>query len=278
MKEAISTVVGLPAPEPAYGTYALKGLSHRMSRWAQRQPDTWLGKRWAYLLRKLVLKSNGKIVDGDLWGLKVRWYPTDNITDREAFFLSRAWDPEERAFQAKNLPEDGVFLDVGANSGLYTLLALQKLSEQGTVIALEPNPEMFSRMATNVGLNAPKAQVRLFNVGVAEKSGSFTLNVKGTNLGGASLMDRPAEFGQVTVECHPLEAILNQAGVDRVDFMKIDVEGYEATALNPFFATAPRSLWPKFVNIESPEGIDWEGLGYEVVLKTRLNTMYGLKE
>jgi hypothetical protein len=43
----------------------------------------------------------------------------------------------------------------------------------------------------------------------------------------------------------PLAHIIAAAGVNRIDTMKIDIEGFEDRALMPFIATAPRSLWPR---------------------------------
>ena len=45
----------------------------------------------------------------------------------------------------------------------------------------------------------------------------------------------------------PLLDLLLEAKVDRVDAMKIDIEGFEVPVLEAFFNTAPRSLWPRFV-------------------------------
>lgn len=266
----------LPKVSPPYGEYVVEGLPHILTRWAQAQGDSWIGKRLAHLFRKLVLKNRRKIIDGDLWGLKVRWHPLDNVTDRHAYFLPESWDVPERNFQNQHLPVDGVYLDIGANSGLYSLLALRQLGERGTLIALEPNPVMFTRLLENVALNPCRARIRLIACGVAESAGEVTLSIPAGNLGAASLVDHSEGGESVTVFCRPLYDIVCEAGVESIDFMKIDIEGYEAQALNPFFDQAPQSLWPRFINIETPLGIDWEGLGYRLVQRTRQNTLLAL--
>lgn len=267
----------LPEADPPFGYFALSGTRARLARWARRQPDHWLGKRLAFALRKAVLGNRLEVIDAELWGLRVRWHPLDNVTDRHALFFPRSWDAQERTFQARHLPADGVYVDVGANSGLYSLLALSVLDERGTLMALEPNPVMFERLKTNVGLNAPRARLHLVRCGVAEREGEFTLNLMENNLGGSSMASRPVGVDSVTVPCKPLLSLAEEAGLERIDFLKIDIEGYEARALNPFFDNAPRELWPRHVNIESPGGIDWEGRGYEVALQTAQNTLLSLK-
>lgn len=272
----IAADLRLPQADPPYGHYALRGLAAGLARLAQRQGNHWLGHRIAIALRKAVLRNRRHIIDGDLWGLKFRWHPLDNVTDRHAFFLPRAWDVEERAFQQKHLPPDGVYVDIGANSGLYSLLALARLNERGTLMALEPNPVMFERLSVNLALNPPRARLVLECCGVAAQEGQFTLNLMADNLGGSSMAVPRPGGGQVTVPCRPLYDLVRQAGLERIDFLKIDIEGYEPQALNPFFAEAPRALWPHHVNIESPQGIAFEDLGYVVVQRTAQNSLLRL--
>jgi hypothetical protein len=72
----------------------------------------------------------------------------------------------------------------------------------------------------------------------------------------------------VTVPCRSLLGVLREKEVSRVSVLKIDVEGFEAKILNPFFAAAPRSLFPEHIITESSEGIDWVGLGYRFLKRT----------
>lgn len=273
----VSGAWGLPAAEPPYGHYSLGRAAARLTRWAQSQPDSWLGRRCAIALRRLVLNRRREIIDGEVLGLKVRLHPLDNVTDRQAYFLPSAFDAVEREFQDHHLPADGVYLDIGANSGLYSLWALRRLDERGTLVAVEPNPTMFRRMATNIGLNAPRARLMLYPCGIAEREGWFSLRLMENNLGGASLEARPENAGEIEVACRPLLDLVRDAGLERIDFLKIDIEGYETRALRPFFEQAGRGLWPRLVNIETPQGLDWRGLGYRIVQRTSQNTLMMLQ-
>jgi hypothetical protein len=60
-----------------------------------------------------------------------------------------------------------------------------------------------------------------------------------------------------TVAVAPLCAILDTAHIDRVDALKIDIEGYEDRALIPFINTAPRHLWPRRILIEICHSNRW---------------------
>ena len=71
------------------------------------------------------------------------------------------------------------------------------------------------------------------------------------------------------------------AGVARVDALKIDIEGFEDRALIPFFKEAPQSLWPRAVVIEHLSREEWKqdcvadmlARGYVETGKTRSNTL-----
>ncbi len=78
-----------------------------------------------------------------------------------------------------------------------------------------------------------------------------------------------------------LQRILEEAGVSRVDALKIDVEGFEDRVLTGFFKQAPPSLWPRAVVIEHLSKNEWledciadmRARGYVETGKTRSNTL-----
>ncbi len=77
--------------------------------------------------------------------------------------------------------------------------------------------------------------------------------------------------------------MLDEAGLERVDALKIDIEGAEDTVLAAFFASAPRSRWPRLVLMEM-SGDRWktdcvalcQGHGYRVARRTRMNVVLEL--
>ena len=78
-----------------------------------------------------------------------------------------------------------------------------------------------------------------------------------------------------------LQRILGDAGVDHVDALKIDVEGFEDRVLTGFFRDAPQALWPRAVVIEHLSRDEWQddciadmlARGYAETGKTRSNTL-----
>jgi len=102
-----------------------------------------------------------------------------------------------------------------------------------------------------------------------------------SNLGGASLVSHKDGAARIQVSCRPLQQVLIESGVDRVDILKIDIEGAEDLALLPFYQSSSASLWPRYLIIENSEHL-WRGdlvsvlrqRGYAVVCRTRMNTVY----
>jgi FkbM family methyltransferase len=118
-----------------------------------------------------------------------------------------------------------LFIDVGANSGSYTVLACAAAGARG--LAIEPVPRAYSKLIENVRINHLESRVTCLNVGVGSEAGrvSFTGDLDTANHVVAS-----SESGQssIQVEVRPLDDLLR---AESPSAMKLDVEGYETPAL-----------------------------------------------
>jgi len=132
-------------------------------------------------------------------------------------------------FFIRSLQTDSVVLDVGAYIGQYTLLAA-KYAPAGRVIALEPHPESYQRLQSHICLNR-LSNVRALNLAAGRTPGRSSLvssdqfsdsRLLPTNRSGDSVID---------VEVLPVDQIVREAALPRVDVMKIDVEGAEGQVL-----------------------------------------------
>jgi FkbM family methyltransferase len=121
------------------------------------------------------------------------------------------------------LTEDAFAVDVGANVGPLTLL-MAKIVRSGKVIAIEPGPPICERLKRNLRLNPDlEKNVRVFQVGLADKAGSLMWSEDQNNRGNAGLLDSVGS----PVEVVTLDSIIASIGTERLDFIKIDVEGME---------------------------------------------------
>ncbi|GGZ85780.1 FkbM family methyltransferase [Novosphingobium arvoryzae] len=141
-----------------------------------------------------------------------------------------------RYFAAVIRPGDTV-IDVGANLGYYTVLAADLVGPSGKVVAIEPNPAVFRRLAASIALNGFGAQTSARNVALAGagESGTRPFFVpEGEPKNGRFLAPHETPEGLAghgSVFDVALGSI-NPDEFERVDLIKIDVEGAELAVLD----------------------------------------------
>lgn len=252
-----------------------------------------LRRALAPLVRRYAVHACRLPMDLTVGGLRLRCTFVDNYSERKFVFTPWRYDLEERRLLARELPPGGVFVDIGANVGLYTLTAARRLGPGGRILAFEPNPRTMARLAFNVAANfgssAAAPRIELLPLGVADREGEFELNLDPSNLGASSIARRdrsraPAGARPVVkIPCRPLLDVLEERGVSAIDALKIDIEGAEDAALAPDLTDAPDALLARHVVIENSQAL-WDrdldplfrGRGYRLRFRTRMNSVYSL--
>jgi FkbM family methyltransferase len=194
--------------------------------------------------------------DVEIDGLKMRCVGHDNPTEWGLIVTGARQDRNGRDIILSELGPGDVFVDVGANCGSFTLFAARRVGETGSVVAIEPMPEMIARLRFNVRANG-FANVQICETAVGPEEGRATLYVDQLRRGHSSLSALDGATS-TTVPVAPLLSIVTQARIDRIDALKIDVEGYEDRALLPFIANAERRLWPRRILMEITWQSRWE--------------------
>lgn len=275
-----------PATQPPFGALRLAPPLERLVGRAQGRSG-WLAQQWAQALRKWVIHAVGLPVDVTVGAIRLRVFLKDNNSEKKFVFMPWRFDPRERERLRQALPADGVFVDIGANVGIYTLWAAHHLAAPGRVLAFEPNPNTFGRLAFNVAANAqgnPRwPRVELLNCGISDREQELELALDPRNLGSASLAPDVARNRStcVRVRCRPLLDVLTEHEVTRIDALKIDIEGYEDVALGGFLREAPRALLPGLLIVENSPRL-WrtdfratiEQAGYRREFETKMNLVY----
>jgi FkbM family methyltransferase len=136
----------------------------------------------------------------------------------------------------EHLSDGATFIDVGADFGIYSLRAAQMVKPAGHVIAVEPNPESVKRLQANIAASdAPTVSVA--PVACSDAEATLDLYVApNSNVGETSFSKvNAAQEGKIAqtykVRARPLDDIVRESGVNRVDAIKIDVEGAEYLVL-----------------------------------------------
>ena len=124
-------------------------------------------------------------------------------------------------------PDGGVFIDVGANVGLWTVLLGVRASK---VVAVEANPVTVPELRENIALNGLADVVEVLEVAAWDSGGELSLlNPSVTQDPMAGMMRTvPPRDGLALVPCRRLDEVLQ---VDRIDLVKIDTEGADLHVL-----------------------------------------------
>lgn len=268
--------------EPPFGVFRPGPIERAARSFAGALPDMPLARGAASLLLGPAGGRRRRAYDVAIFGAaKARLHPYDNLCEKRVFLAPQFWDRRERALLHVEIETGGapfVFVDVGANAGLYSLFVAAAARAAGrpcSIIAVEPEATMRARMAFNFAASEVEATILPYAATTAR--GPVRLAISPEKRGESRLV----ESGGETVEGAPLGVMLAEAGVSRIDAMKIDIEGHEAAALGAFFSGAPEALYPRLLIVETlHEGPDRPttslivSRGYRVVLKTKLNTVF----
>lgn len=159
------------------------------------------------------------------------WLAQHSALDEKLF--DRSFEEIEIRFVQRFLRPGMNVVDGGAHHGLYTLLSAKLVGKTGRVLAVEPSPREAKRLRRHLRVN------RLRNVSLAvcalgeETSEAELYLVRGKNDWCNSLrppaVDEPAD--RIRVPLRPMDDLLEELQMERVDFLKLDVEGAELSAL-----------------------------------------------
>lgn len=149
---------------------------------------------------------------------------------RGVYVFRDALEPEFEQLE-RFLTPGGVFLDIGANTGIYTLKAARFLAGGGgTVVAVEPIPEMLAMLERNVCANRLE-NVRLRGFCLGEVAGASDLWVNFNRPVSTSLVQHDTKAARLSTMVFRLDDVFPLEKLDRLDYVKIDVEGAEAQVL-----------------------------------------------
>jgi len=264
-----------PSPAP-FGAFAPTSAQAAIITLAQRTKL----KRGAFRpwLSRIVKLLRAGPLDVAYQGASFRFYHQASATERGALF-NPDYNREELDFLRGHVPAGGSFVDVGANVGTYALPLARHVGASGQVIAIEPHPVTHARLAFNRSASGLQ-QVTLVAAAAGDCDGELMIETDGDNLGASHVVTGKATASAIKVPSRRLQGILSEAGLARIDALKIDVEGFEDRVLIGFFATAPQTLWPRAVVIEHLSRAEWRAdciadmlqRGYSQLGQTRSNT------
>jgi FkbM family methyltransferase len=172
------------------------------------------------------------------------------------------YELSEQALFAKYLHGDMTLVDIGANLGLYTAISMHHLDAGGRIVAFEPFPQTYEILQKNVAANHNNGRARprvdTFNLAATPEPSRTDLRLNPENRADNRLYHgtyhgKLEEWDTLPIEGRPVDDVLAELGIDEVNFVKIDIQGYEQKAISGFQKTLARSqnviilseFWPK---------------------------------
>lgn len=200
-----------------------------------------------------------------------------------SIWLLGAFEPRTQRQYLKVLRSGDVVIDIGANIGAHTLPMARAVGRNGRVYAIEPTDFAVNKLRSNIELN-PELQDRITAIQ-------------------AMLLDKPSSAPAPTIysswpleksdDVHPghggrlkscsgarvtaLDDLVGELGLDRIDMMKIDIDGYECTMLRGAGVTL-RRFKPMLVMEISPYVLDEHGGSIEELAKTLADLGYTIRD
>lgn len=124
------------------------------------------------------------------------------------------------------------FVDGGANMGFYSLLAATALKGEGRVLSFEPDPRNIPILRTNAKINRLNSLIHIEPKALSDTECELDFWTAPENSWGGSLVELPgAKSTRYRVRAVTLDHYVSSANIERVDVVKLDVEGAEPLAL-----------------------------------------------
>ncbi|MDD3150254.1 MAG: FkbM family methyltransferase [Candidatus Gastranaerophilales bacterium] len=155
----------------------------------------------------------------------------DSVVEKDIFYTG-TYEPGILDVMKKTLYPGDIFIDAGANIGLMSIHAAKLVGENGKVLSFEPEPNTLKILNKNIAINNLK-NISVYNCGLGSiEESQIIYDAICKNRGMASLMQSSeVKSGGTQIIVRKLDDILAENNLEKVKFLKIDVEGWELEVL-----------------------------------------------
>jgi FkbM family methyltransferase len=195
--------------------------------------------------------TNCPVVLEDAYGIRFIRYPWDIHPIHQ--LINRKHDRTEYEVMSLLIRPGDLVFDVGANTGLHSVFASRLVGSSGKVYAFEPVPDTFWMLREVLALNRCENVVSLQKA-ICDRVGTVGMNLFESNYSVWNTLGNPVMItpgGQrivptvsIEVPSDTLDNFVSSEGIERIDFLKVDVEGFEKFV----FVGAERILQERRIN------------------------------
>lgn len=133
------------------------------------------------------------------------------------------------------------FVDIGANQGLFSLIAGQNPACE-KIVALEPVSQTHERLVRNISANGLTGRAEALNFGLSDSAGTFEITLSKGHSGLATLGAHgdqlPGEHPKAKVRLETMEELARHLPAELPLFVKVDVEGHEETVIRELLSSS----------------------------------------
>lgn len=232
-------------PNTAKTTEKMSSLNYKLSRLCMKVKPKEFGAllKWLFQIKREVYQHG----DFKIW--------LDPATKLGESLLGKGdYEIAISSFMMEHLKKGGTFVDLGANEGFFSMLAFSLIGDAGRVIAIEPQVRLWPILLQNIAVNRA-FRVQILPTAVSERTEEVDMVLfPNTNSGASTLVQEGGSQmhslrKRQKVNTIRLDELLEKAGVERVDLLKVDIEGYEGLALR----SAEKSLKKKMIRLVAVE-------------------------
>lgn len=201
-----------------------------------------------------------------------------------AIWLFGAFEPRTLRHYLNHLKPGNVALDIGANIGAHTLHLALSVGSTGRVLAFEPTDYAFGKLKANVALNPDlAARVAAHQVMLTDNSlpapvpaiySSWPLEPEG---GGTHLLHGGLLKSCASARAATLDELMEIERVNRIDLVKLDIDGYECAMLRGAIRTLAR-FQPSIIMEIAPYVLREHGSGVAELVEILGATGYALRD
>ncbi len=200
-------------------------------QWDRKDPRAWVRRS----IWKLAQSRgyDGPVTTGWYFGQRFKHHLLGDMS--QCTFVDGRYEPNEMYAMSKLIGRGMCVVDVGANAGVFTLMAAGLAGAAGTVHAFEPSTRDRERLLANLSLNG-LSNVKVHAEALGRASGKAVLAVAGADhpghntIGGFAHSAGPRAY-ELEVHVMSLDEFVEAQTLTRLDLLKIDVEGSETAVL-----------------------------------------------
>ena len=193
-----------------------------------------------YLYRFLKTKTMSSKNYVHVHGFKMSVLPNDPMGTSSELLIFNSHEPVSTKIISSKLKKGMTCLDIGGNIGYYVLLESKAIGPQGKIIAIEPSPINFECMKQN--LSTLKIEnVESYNIAAGEKDGTANFLIY-EDSGNSCMVIPEGEKSKwpgklISVPIRKMDSFLEEKKIGKIDFLRMDVEGYEKKVIEGLNAT-----------------------------------------